>query len=93
VGRTGLFSAADEHYGEVLYELNGQTITERSIIEEVVLEQIYHLAGVAAPERRDENVFAGYPLAAEPKYAAGVFYGAWPVLVVLAWFSTRRTGY
>jgi hypothetical protein len=92
-GRTGLFSADDEHYGEVIYEMNGQTITERSIIEEVILEQIYHLAGVAAPERKDENVFAGYPLATQPRYAAGIFYGIWPVLVVIAWFSTRRFGF
>jgi len=88
--RTGLFEGADEHYGEIWYELGGQKIVERSTIEEVVLEQIYKLANVNAPERSDDDAFPGYPLAAQPKYAAVIFYLFWPVLVIVTWWLSRR---
>lgn len=89
-GRTGLFAAAEDHYGEVWYEMNGRKLSERSIIEEVVLEQIYQLAGVNAPEQREENGFSGYPLAAQPRFAAWIFYGLWPLLIVMTWWLARR---
>jgi hypothetical protein len=88
--RTGLFEGADEHYGEIWYELGGQKIVERSTIEEVVLEQIYKLANVNAPERSVDDAFPGYPLAAQPKYAAVIFYLFWPVLVIVTWWLSRR---
>lgn len=88
--RTGLFEGADEHYGEIWYELGGQKIVERSTIEEVVLEQIYKLANVNPPERSDDDAFPGYPLAAQPKYAATIFYLLWPVLVIVTWWLSRR---
>lgn len=88
--RTGLFAGADDHYGEIWYELGGQKIVERSTIEEVVLEQIYTLAGVSPPDRSSEEGFAGYPLAVEPKHASAIFYVGWPLLVVLAWWLMRR---
>jgi ABC-type transport system involved in multi-copper enzyme maturation permease subunit len=88
--RTGLFEGADEHYGEIWYELGGQKIVERSTIEEVVLEQIYKLANINAPERSDDDGFPGYPLAAQPKYAAVIFYLFWPVLVIVTWWFSRR---
>jgi ABC-type transport system involved in multi-copper enzyme maturation permease subunit len=88
--RTGLFEGADEHYGEIWYELGGQKMVERSTIEEVVLEQIYKLANVNAPERSDDDAFPGYPLAARPKYAAVIFYLFWPVLVIVTWWLSRR---
>ena len=80
--QTGLFEN-DERYGEIWYELGGQKIVDRSTIEEVVLEQIYKLAGVSAPQRSDEDTFPGYPLAAQPNYAAAIFYVFWPLLVIL----------
>jgi ABC-2 type transport system permease protein len=89
-GRTGLFPGAEDHYGEVWYEMNGRKLSERSIIEEVVLEQIYQLAGVDAPEQREGSGFPGYPLAAQPKFAAWIFYGWWPALVILGWWIWRR---
>ncbi len=87
--RTGLFDS-EEHYGEIWYELGGQKIVERSTIEEVVLEQIYKLAGVTAPDRSGDDGFPGYPSAAQPKYAAAIFYLFWPLLVIVAWWLTHR---
>lgn len=86
---TGLFET--DHYGEIWYELGGQKSMERSTIEEVVLDQIYKLANVDAPERAspEEEGFSGYPLAAQPKYAAVIFYVIWPVLVILLAGATK----
>ena len=88
--RTGLFEAGDEHYGEIWYELGGQKIVDRSTIEEVVLEQIYKLAGINAPERSIDEGFPGYPLATQPKHAAAIFYVFWPLLVIVTWWLARR---
>jgi ABC-2 type transport system permease protein len=89
-GRTGLFAGADDHYGEIWYEMNGRKLSDRSTIEEVVLEQIYQLAGVRAPQQRDDTQFSGYPLSAQPKHAALIFYFLWPLLTILAWWWLRK---
>jgi len=89
--RTGLFESGEEHYGEIWYELGGQKIVDRSTIEEVVLEQIYKLAGVNVPERASDDAFPGYPLATQPKHAAVIFYIVWPLLVCVAWWVSRNT--
>jgi hypothetical protein len=88
--RTGLFESGEEHYGEISYELGGQKIVDRSTIEEVVLEQIYKLAGVNVPERSSEDGFPGYPLATQPKHAAAIFYVFWPLVVIVTWWLSRR---
>lgn len=88
--QTGLFEAGDDHYGEIWYEMRGQKIMDRSTIEQVVLEQIYKLAGVSQPATDGEPDFPGYPLAAQPKWAAWIFYGAWPLFTILLWWLIRR---
>jgi ABC-2 type transport system permease protein len=90
-GRTGLFEKPEDHYGEIWYEMNGQRVMERSTIEEIVLEQIYKLAGISPPMRSDESLFAGYPLAARAKGASWIFYGLWPILVVILWWIQNRS--
>jgi ABC-type transport system involved in multi-copper enzyme maturation permease subunit len=90
--QTGLFEASDEHYGEIWYEMRGKKIMERSTIEPVVLEQIYKLSGTSPPQPGSDVDFPGYPLAAKPKWAAGIFYGVWPLLIILIWWLTRREG-
>jgi hypothetical protein len=88
--QTGLFEASDDHYGEIWYEMRGQKIMDRSTIEQVVLEQIYKLSGVSPPTPTGEIDFTGYPLAARPKWAAGIYYGVWPLLTILVWWLSRR---
>jgi len=87
---TGLFESTEEHYGEIWYELGGQKVVDRSTIEEVVLEQIYKLASVNAPERSSDDGFPGYPLAAQPKHAAAIFYILWPMVVIVTWWLARK---
>jgi ABC-type transport system involved in multi-copper enzyme maturation permease subunit len=90
-GRTGLFEKPEDHYGEIWYEMNGRRVMERSTIEEVVLEQIYHLAATSPPARSEENAFSGYPLSVTPRGASWIFYGLWPLIMTIAWlFSSRR---
>jgi ABC-type transport system involved in multi-copper enzyme maturation permease subunit len=88
--RTGLFEGSADHYGEIWYEMSGQKIMERSTIEQVVLEQVYQLAGVTAPESKDETESAGYPLAARPKKANWIFYCFWPLLTLVGWWLIRK---
>ena len=87
--QTGLFEAGNDHYGEIWYEMGGQKIMDRSTIEQVVLEQIYKLAGVGPPQTDGEVDFPGYPLATRPKWAGWIFYGAWPLMTVLIWWLIR----
>jgi ABC-2 type transport system permease protein len=89
--RTGLFEGAEDHYGEIWYEMNGRKVMERSTIEPVVLEQIYALANVQPPGQSEENDFPGYPLAARPRHASLIFYGLLPLAIILAWWLTRRS--
>jgi hypothetical protein len=88
--QSGLFAQSEDHYGEIWYEMDGRKIIDRSSIDEVVLDQIYQLAGVKPPERSIEDGFPGYPLAVQPKRAALIFYFVWPLAVVIAWWRIRR---
>ena len=80
---TGLFEQAREGYGEIRYALNERTATSRATTVEGVLETIYGLAGIT-PTTGAEDGFRGHPLAAEPRGAGVMFYGAWPAGVAAA---------
>jgi ABC-type transport system involved in multi-copper enzyme maturation permease subunit len=88
--QTGLFDNSEDHYGEIWYEMRGQKLMDRSTIEQVVLEQVYSLAGVTPPQTSETSEFSGYPLAAKPKLAAWIFYVVWPVLTILIWWRSRN---
>ncbi|HWW84061.1 MAG TPA: ABC transporter permease subunit [Vicinamibacterales bacterium] len=86
----GLFEQTSAHYGEIWYDLGGHRSMSRLTTAEAVLETIYSLAGVTAPQENDEGVFRGHPLAVPPRGAATVFYGIWPALVVASAVLARR---
>jgi hypothetical protein len=88
--QTGLFESDEDHYGEIWYELGERREMNRSTIEAIVLEQLYSLAGLTAPERVEENQFPGYPLAARPAGATWIFYLLWPLAILVAWRLIRR---
>ena len=90
--RTGLFERPEDHYGEIWYEMGGQKIMERSTIEEVVLEQIYKLAAVNPPLRSEESTFSGYPLSVRARGASLIFYGLWPLVIIILWWVKNRVG-
>jgi ABC-type transport system involved in multi-copper enzyme maturation permease subunit len=87
---TGLTSR-DEHYGEMVYAIGDRADTTRSVIEEVVLETIYKLAGVTPPAASPtEAVYPGYPLDRVPVGIGLVFFLLWPAVVLAGWVATRR---
>jgi ABC-2 type transport system permease protein len=86
-GRSGLFEN-DSHYGEIVYRLGTKSITSRSTTEEIVLDAIYGLAGLATPAH-EPSAYPGYPLAKQPAGAALIFYALWPAAVV-SLFALRR---
>ena len=88
--RTGLFEGADEHYGEIWYELNGRRVMNRSTTVPIVIQQLYELAGTTAPEPINEPVYPGFPLAASPRFSGWIFYVIWPALVCATWLLRRR---
>ncbi|HEX8090791.1 MAG TPA: ABC transporter permease subunit [Blastocatellia bacterium] len=87
--RTGLFEDAEDHYGEVWYEMGERKAMSRSTTEPIVLEQLYELAGLNAPDHSEENEFPGYPLAARPHGASWIFYILWPLATIAAWWLVR----
>src|SRR5262249_54044704 len=87
---TGLFEQASEHYGEIWYDLGGKRIVGRATTKDGVLDAIYELAGIAAPQEGEAG-HRGHPLAAQPTGAAPLFYAAWPLAVIgLGLFLQRR---
>jgi hypothetical protein len=88
--RAGLFEAAGEHYGEVWYELAGRKSMTRSTTEQIVLDNLYQLAQMPPPVRRDSE-FPGHPLPATPRGAAWLYYAFWPLATALAaWLHLRH---
>ncbi|HUK16290.1 MAG TPA: ABC transporter permease subunit [Bryobacteraceae bacterium] len=89
--RAGLFEGPADRYGEVWYQLGGRKAMSRSATEEIVLETIYRLAGVAPPAHAGEAEYPGHPLAARPAGAAWIFYALWPLVVAIAgWVHFRN---
>jgi ABC-2 type transport system permease protein len=87
---TGLFEQTAAHYGEIWYDLDGRRAMSRVTTAEGVLETIFDLAGIKAPQEIDSEIFRGHPLAVPPKGAAAVFYGIWPALIVAGGFLVLR---
>jgi ABC-2 type transport system permease protein len=90
--RTGLFEDADSHYGEIWYAVGPKRALLRSTTEPIVLEKIYELAGVAPPPAASDPPYPGYPSTASVRGAAPLFFVAWPLAAVLAFFISRGRG-
>ncbi len=86
--RSGLFEG--DRYGEIWYEFIGHKAMNRSTTEPIVLDTLYSLAGVAAPNRGGEPDYPGYPLNARPTGATFLYYLLWPAAVIGAgWLHFR----
>jgi hypothetical protein len=86
----GLFEQTRAGYGEIWYGMNGHRVMSRATTPEGVLEAIYEASGVDPPDRNAEPVFRGHPLAVPPRYAAQVFYVAWPAAVMASFIFVWR---
>jgi hypothetical protein len=89
---SGLYEQADPGYGEVWYEMSGRREMSRMVTDEGVLEAIFAVATVT-PSSDNDMPYMGHPLVAEPKGAALIFYGLWPIAVAATGFvlARRRT--
>jgi ABC-2 type transport system permease protein len=83
-------SANDEHYGEVVYVYGPRTDTSRSTSHREVLPLIYALADRAPPAPVSAPDYPGYPLMTRTEPALVWFFGALPLLILLAWWLSRR---
>ena len=86
-GRSGLFERPDQHYGEIWYQLGDRREMTRSTTDEIVLETIYRLSARAAPPPEDATPYPGYPFTARMSAVPWLFFVAWPLSVILAWWG------
>lgn len=91
-GRTGLFAGAGENYGEIWYEVDGRRVMSRSVAEPIVLETIYEAASRTPPNAAEDRAYPGYPLAVPLSRGASYLLLVWPLLIMVAWWWTRRAG-
>jgi ABC-2 type transport system permease protein len=84
---TGM-TARSDHYGEMIYTLRGKSDTTRSVTAPIILENIYRLAGFAAPVSDGETAsYPGYPSTRVPSGIPLVFFVVWPLLVGVLWWK------
>jgi ABC-2 type transport system permease protein len=86
IGRSG-----DDSYGEVEYAYAGRIDKSRSTSHREILPLLYGLAQVPVPTPVAGDDYPGYPLVANAALVLPWFFGALPLLIVLAWWWSRRT--
>jgi ABC-2 type transport system permease protein len=89
-GKSVVGSAGDEAYGEIEYSYDGRSTKTRSTGHREVLPLLYELAGKPIPAPVIGEDYPGYPLIAGGQHALLWFFGALPLLIVLAWWRTSR---
>jgi ABC-type transport system involved in multi-copper enzyme maturation permease subunit len=89
-GQSMVGSASDEAYGEIEYSYGARSDKSRSTSPREILPLIYALAERPIPEPIAGQNYLGYPLLANASPALVWFLGGLPLLVVLAWWCSRR---
>jgi len=85
IGRSG-----DDSYGEVEYSYAGRIDKSRSTSHREILPLLYGLAQVPLPTAVSGEDYSGYPLVANAALVLPWFFGVLPLLIALAWWSSRR---
>jgi ABC-2 type transport system permease protein len=88
-GRLATGAGADA-YGEVEYTYGARSDVTPSTSPREVLPVLYGLAGVPVPPPDPGDGYPGYPLTADAWYALPWFLVAWPLLIALTWWLSRR---
>jgi ABC-2 type transport system permease protein len=89
-GQSVVGSASDETYGEIEYSYAGRSDRSRSTSPREIVPLIYALAGQPNPEPIAGQEYLGYPLLADGSRALAWFFGGLPLLIVIAWWRSRR---
>jgi hypothetical protein len=92
-GQSMVGSASEEVYGEAEYSYAGRSDKSRSTSHREILPLIYALAGRPIPQPVAAEDYPGYPLVANGSAALAWFFGGLPLLIVIAWWRSRRPPY
>jgi hypothetical protein len=89
-GQSVVGSTSEETYGEIEYSYGGKTVKTRSTSHREALPLLYGLAGRPIPTPLPGDDYLGYPLVGDGALALPLFFGALPLLIVIAWWWSRR---
>jgi ABC-type transport system involved in multi-copper enzyme maturation permease subunit len=89
-GQSVVGSTSEEAYGVIEYSYAGRSDQSRSTSPREILPLLYALAGQPAPTPVAGEEYPGYPLVASASLALAWFFGGLPLLIVLAWWRSRR---
>jgi len=90
MGQSVVGSTSEEAYGEIEYSYGGRSDKSRSTSHREILPLIYALAGKPIPTPIAGEEYPGYPLSANASPALAWFLGGLPLLIVIAWWLSRR---
>jgi hypothetical protein len=90
MGQSVVGSTSEEAYGEIEYSYAGRSDKSRSTSHREILPLIYALAGRPVPTPIPGEEYPGYPLLANASPALAWFLGGLPLLIVVAWWLSRR---
>jgi ABC-2 type transport system permease protein len=89
-GQSVVGSTSDDAYSEIEYSYGGHTAKTRSTSHREALPLLYELAGKPAPTPIVGEDYPGHPLVSSGQVALPWFFGALPLLIVLAWWWSTR---
>ena len=89
-GHSVVGSTSDEAYGEIEYSYGGKSAKSRSTSHREILPLLYELAGKPIPSPLAGDEYPGHPLIARGEPALAWFFGALPLLIVIAWWWSGR---
>jgi ABC-type transport system involved in multi-copper enzyme maturation permease subunit len=89
-GQSIVGSTSEESYGEIEYSYGGKTVKTRSTSHREALPLLYGLAGKPIPTPFPGDDYPGYPLVSDGTLALPWFFGALPLLIIVAWWWSRR---
>jgi ABC-2 type transport system permease protein len=89
-GQSVLGSTSNETYGEIEYSYGGKTAKTRSTSHREALPLLYGLAGQPIPTPIPGEDYPGFPLVNGGERALPWFFGALPLLIIVAWWWSRR---
>jgi ABC-2 type transport system permease protein len=89
-GQSVIGSTSDEAYGEIEYSYGGRTDKSRSTSHREILPLIYALSEKPVPTPIAGEEYPGHPLIASGSPALIWFCVVLPLLIVIAWWGSRR---
>ncbi len=89
-GHSVVGSTSDEAYGEIEYAYGGRSAKTRSTSHREVLPLLYELAGKPIPAPLVGEEYPGYPLITGGQPMLLWFFGALPLLIIIAWWWSGR---